>query len=926
MSNNSSSRKFNYFFSRMAYSRKEPMGEGAVILRLHWPANDRDLIEIPARPYTADGVGPGYAPNEDERGSNDAKSCPGNVRADHFAENAAIEFLADFYGVAPWHLIAIGMRDIKAASFHGDNREGRAIEWIERWNNAGYNLYFCPNPLKKRGILKKASKDDVAAAEWLWSDIDPPKSATPEQVEQWRAGQLADYAAGLPNGLPTATFHIDSGRGFWRFWKLDEPITVDGKDGEQTALVESHGRGIEQAFATPADGCRNIDRIARLPGTINHKSKRRAVVLEYHPERVYQLADFPQARGPEPSPEPSSPKPDPDSDQKPFDFDALPSDLKQAIREGCYEKFKGDRSKAVFFVVCALIRAGVSEADILGVLLNPAFKISEHIYDKKSPEAYAKKQFKRAWDKGARPEPKRNLAEIEIFAGELARAVDDAEAALIKVKCPAMVRAEKLVRPIHANYQTSEKGVETEIVSLKPLTVHGLAYMINKDAATFVKYNGAAKKVVPIDPPEKVMATLLQKGQYNLPQVVGVISCPTLRPDGTILDQPGYDPATRLWHHLDKNFKMPPPPKHPTKKHALAALRLVQDLLSGYSLTTDLDRTVSIAAILSVVCRGAFTIGPMYLFNAFAAGEGKSHLVDLISHIVTGRPGPVITLSGNMEEDEKRLGALLLEGLPIVSLDNCTTNINSNLLCQIGSQRLIKVRILGKSEMPLCEWLGTMFVTGNNVIFVGDMTRRGLTANFNSNSENPESRKFDFDPIKRVLDDRGLYIAAILTMVRAYLLSGERVECPPIATYTDSGWSRIVRETLIWLGLPDVWACTEKARTEDPARKAARELVRLWNEYLGTEKSYRLHEIIEKANEREESEDNGWATNSGGYLCPELRDFLIEEVGDRNGFAIDKGRFGYWLRAIKGQIHEGHRIVAVEDRKHGNRWWLQAVG
>jgi hypothetical protein len=919
MRNNRTAKNIN-FFSNWISRHKQPQGApqegGAVVIWFEGWREARELADkIAARGlgYTADGAGAAYRQ-------------PNGGGGPHVGESAAIRFLRDFHGDAPWHLIAIKAGDIKAASFSGQNREARANEWIERLNGGGYNIYFAVNPLKHKGMARKANKNDVAAAAWLWSDIDPEKGATPEQIEQWRAEQLADFAAGLPNGLPLPTFHIDSGRGFWRFWKLAEPIEVDGKDGAQTAQVEAHGRGIEQAFETPADGCRNIDRIARLPGTINHKSGKRAAVLEHHPEGDYQLADFPQAQEPQPEEPSQEPPKEPGAEQKPFAFDALPSDLKQAIREGCYEKFKGDRSKAVFFVVCALIREGVSEADIVGVLLNRAFKISEHIYDQKGqkPETYAKKQVERAKKKGVKPEPAKKLPEIEIFAGQLARAVDDAEAALVNAKCDVMVRAQKLVMPVTASYKTSDENVETEIVSLKPLTVHNLAYMITANAAIFVKYNAKAKKLAPIDPPDKVLAALLQKGQYKLPQVVGVISCPTLRPDGSILDQHGYDKVTRLWHNRDSNLNMPTPPKHPTKKHAQAALRLVQDLLSGYSLSTELDKTVSVAAIMSVVCRGAFTVGPMYLFRAFAAGEGKSHLVDLISHIVTGRPCPVITLSGNMEEDEKRLGALLLEGLPIVSLDNCTTNINSNLLCQIGSQRLIKVRILGKSEMPLCEWLGTAFVTGNNVGFVGDMTRRGLTGHFNSNEENPELRRFKFDPIKRVLADRGLYIAAILTMVRAYLLSGERVECPPVATYTDSGWSRIVRETLIWLGLPDVWTCTEKARIEDPARKAARELVRLWKEYLGTEKSYRIHEIMEKANEREES-GNGWATNSGRYLCPELRDFLIEEVGDRNGFAIDKGRFGYWLRAINGQIHDGYRIVADEDRKRGNRWWLEAV-
>ena len=78
---------------------------------------------------------------------------------------------------------------------------------------------------------------------------------------------------------------IDSGRGFWGYWKLDKPAPVDGSqnnvNGPLTETVECYGRGIEQAFGDHfADGCRNIDRIARLPGTVNTKTGRLASVLQ----------------------------------------------------------------------------------------------------------------------------------------------------------------------------------------------------------------------------------------------------------------------------------------------------------------------------------------------------------------------------------------------------------------------------------------------------------------------------------------------------------------------------------------------------------------------------------------------------------------------------------------------------------------------
>ena len=116
----------------------------------------------------------------------------------------------------------------------------------------------------------------------------------------------------------------------------------------------------------------------------------------------------------------------------------------------------------------------------------------------------------------------------------------------------------------------------------------------------------------------------------------------------------------------------------------------------------------------------------MHLIAAHMAGTGKSYLVDTAAMIATGRLCPVITTLKSVEETEKRLGAIILSGIPMVSLDNCTHDLGGDILCQIAERPVIKVRILGYSETPDCEVRTAMFATGNNITFKGDMVRRGL--------------------------------------------------------------------------------------------------------------------------------------------------------------------------------------------------------
>ena len=174
---------------------------------------------------------------------------------------------------------------------------------------------------------------------------------------------------------------------------------------------------------------------------------------------------------------------------------------------------------------------------------------------------------------------------------------------------------------------------------------------------------------------------------------------------------------------------------------------MLKGLLVNFPFVTEVDVVVALAAILTAVLRGAFDVTPMFLFRAHDVGSGKSFLCDLISTIARGRPCPVITNANSTEEMEKRLGALVLSGVQMISLDNCSVNIGGDLLCQITERQSFRIRILGKSEAPECEWRGMLLGTGNNITFVGDMARRGLVANLDPKVERAELREFASIPL-----------------------------------------------------------------------------------------------------------------------------------------------------------------------------------
>ena len=509
----------------------------------------------------------------------------------------------------------------------------------------------------------------------------------------------------------------------------------------------------------------------------------------------------------------------------------------------------------------------------------------------------------------APPEPRDTpTMPIRVVAGEIARAVDETEEALAALHVPVLVRggAGFLCQPIVDKRPAADRS-ETEVTLLTRMNPHTMGYVLNKHRIEFVRWNERAKEWKDIDPPRAVVEKLLAKGTWpRLPHVVGVITVPTLRPDGTVLSQPGYDPATKLWCAPAGDLRLPP--ICATREAAEAALALFKELLSEFPFVTDLDRAVALAALMTPVLRGACDVTPLLLILATTPGSGKSYLADIASTIVRAQKCPVITAARG-EEAEKRLGALILEGVQIISLDNCIYYLGGPQLCQMVERPLIRTRILGKSETPECEWRGTLFANGNNIGVMGDMTRRTIECNLDPGMERPELREFSFDPIKRVMANRGAYVAAALTIARAYGASGERAACDPIASYGQ--WSRVVREPLIWLGEADPVRSMERARDMDPEQAAARELVAHWAACLGLDKQYTAREIEQRV-------CNGTVL----LKCPEFRELLLSQCGAGN--QVDTRKLGQWLKRISGRLYDGYRIVPGRADKHDKvqRWML----
>lgn len=529
-----------------------------------------------------------------------------------------------------------------------------------------------------------------------------------------------------------------------------------------------------------------------------------------------------------------------------------------------------------------------------------------------------------------RPPPPRPTIKIE--TGRLDIVATQVEAALVDSGEPIYRRDRELVRPCVREVSASH-GRTTLAAGLIALNSHSMFDAMCK-AAMFQRFDARKEEWHVTNPPQKAADILLSRpGQWHFRSIAGVITTPTLRPNGSVLELSGYDPATRLYHHADPNIRLRPCVAHPTRKDAERALRTLCELLREFPFVGvkaeggRLERTVSgavaLSAILTAVVRGAMSVAPLHVLNAHTAGTGKSYLADIVSAIATGQPCPAMNFPPHDPvENEKKLVGELLAGTTLVSLDNVNGELGSDLLAQATERPILRLRRLGATGNFEVENRVTLLATGNNLQVRSDMNRRTLVCDMDAEMERPETRDFKGKPVGTILADRSKYISAALVVVRSHILAGSPGKLSPLASFEE--WTALVPSALTWLGCANPLDGVERARADDPEREELREVIAAWNEAFGSS-PLTLSAAVTEAEQLVSLPDaDGEAAPYGTDRAPRypaLADALKRVSGGR--VAVDTGRLGKWLRSRKGKIVNGLRFNIDGTTGGSARWKVE---
>ena len=498
-----------------------------------------------------------------------------------------------------------------------------------------------------------------------------------------------------------------------------------------------------------------------------------------------------------------------------------------------------------------------------------------------------------------------SVATIKVEAGDRHIAADKGIEALRSTGVTFLQRSGKLVRIAPIKAKTSE-GEEFLIPGIVPVTPPILERALG-NAATWQRYDGRSKKNVRIDPPRAIAAQILDMvGEWSFPPLNGIIQCPTLRRNGSLLDSEGYDDATGLV--LVSNVKLEPIADQPSRKDAERALALLTALLVEFPFANEASRSVALSMLMTPVLRAAMTVAPLHLATAPTAGTGKSYLADCASMIASGDRCAVEAASPNAEETEKRLVGAALNGYPVIALDNCSETLQSDLLCQVTERPLMMLRALGKSDKYRIPNAFTCFANGNNIAVAADLVRRTIRCAMDANSERPESREFTTNPLAAISQARGQYVAAILTIARAYVMAGRPNPLKPLASFEE--WSLLIREPLAWLDCADPVATMDSLRQTDPNAIERQTVFETWKSEIGVgrERACLTAELVSATDSR-----------------PALREALLTIAAQRFGDKIDPKALGKWLSKNENTLAAKCKLLVDHTNAARPRWYLEAA-
>jgi hypothetical protein len=374
-----------------------------------------------------------------------------------------------------------------------------------------------------------------------------------------------------------------------------------------------------------------------------------------------------------------------------------------------------------------------------------------------------------------------------------------------------------------------------------------------------------------------------------------IVNVPTLRADGTLLNTPGYDSASKLLYYPTSALvKME---EHPTLENAQRAVTWLMDMLCDFPFDSESSRSNFIGLLLTFVVRPLCGNVPLALLDAPIMGSGKTLLAEITHITATGGKIAGGVQIGDATETRKNLTSQLRESPSIIVIDNADGVIDSPVLAAILTMDTWKDRLLGYSRILTLPVRSVFVATGNNLRIGKDMPRRCYHIRIDANVTQPwrrgETKPFKYRLPDYALENRGMIAAALLTMARAWIEAGRpRGEHPILGSF--EAWCEVVGGILQFAGVTGFLGNLDEMRRSTSDEEDSAEVWEAWMAAIYAkfgDEAFTVSQLAEAM----------W-----GMYAGELKETLPYSLGDIGG-SCDRS----WLIRLGKALHD--RVGQVFD-------------
>ncbi len=414
-------------------------------------------------------------------------------------------------------------------------------------------------------------------------------------------------------------------------------------------------------------------------------------------------------------------------------------------------------------------------------------------------------------------------------------------------------------------------------------------------------------------PAERVLAAVLSARHWpRVRPLRGIVGAPVLRPDGTLLQTPGYDPATGL--HYAPKVTLRPVPERPSRAEVVTAKQFVERVLHDFPWVAPADKANYLGLLVSPILRPhTRALTPFGLVTATTQASGKTLLTDIAGALHGKRQQPWPETD---DELRKVITSVLASPEAVIVFDNVEegTQVKSPILAGLLTTTEWSDRLLGSSKTAQRTNDRLWMATGNNIRLGGDMATRTAVVRLDPDMPNPDQRTgFAVPDLETWLTapvNRHRLLWNILVLVADWVTAGAPRTSHVMRQFTP--WAQATGGFVTHHGLPGFLDNTTDVRDMDDQAAMWQAFLARWEQKFGTQA---LTSAAARASlDREPDGTDPWDGTIPDTLMNGRHLPSAVELGRRLGGHVGRWYGPYVLRAGTDS-HSKARLWHVDKRE-----------